>query len=190
MNYQIFPLFFTRIITLLFFLIAVGLTFIGVSALLSYFFLVGVAFPVVISMRLHRLNESGLALTLTENSQWIIYIHGFPAQEQRSVLKNPCFFSQARLRLFFIASFSCKLCLQIACIAILIYDYTHGGNVAGVLFALVCLLAFTGRCLYWLSRIIGNKWQCETLTTDTGSVWHQGFSPKGEGRETLFSQLI
>ncbi|MDE9617019.1 hypothetical protein [Citrobacter portucalensis] len=190
MNYQVFPLIFMRITTLLFFFIAVGLNFLGVSALICYFVLVGVAFPIAISMRLHRLNESGLALTLTENSQWIIYIHGFPAQEQRSVLKNPCFFSQARLRQFFIISFSCKLCLQVACIGILVCDYNHDGNVAGVLFVLICLLAFAGRSLYWLSGIIGNKWQYETLTTDTGSVWYQGFSPKGEGRETLFSRLI
>ena len=75
MNYQVFPLIFMRITTLLFFFIAVGLNFLGVSALICYFVLVGVAFPIAISMRLHRLNESGLALTLTENSQWLIYLY-------------------------------------------------------------------------------------------------------------------
>lgn len=190
MNYQVFPLFFMRVTPLLFLLVAVGLHFLGISALISYFVVVGIIFPVGISMHLHRLNESGLALTLTENSQWTIYIHGFPAQEQRSVLKNPCFFSQARLRRFFIVGFSGKLCLQIACIVILTYDYTRGGNALAALFALICLLAFTGRCMWCLYQVTGNHWQCETLTTDTGSVWYQGFSPKGTDRKTLFSQLV
>ncbi|MCU6174617.1 hypothetical protein [Citrobacter cronae] len=188
MNYQVFPLFFMRIATLLFFFIAVGFHFLGISALISYFFLVGVAFPVAISMRLHRLNESGLALTLTENSQWITYIHGFPAQEQRSVLKNPCFFSRERLRQFFIAGFTGKLCMQIVCIAILMRDYTNGGNALAALFALIFLIAFATRNISWLYRIITNKWQCEALTTDTGSIWYQGFLPKGKG--TLLSQLV
>jgi hypothetical protein len=112
MNYQIFPLFFMRITALLFFLLAVGLSFIGISSLITYFILIGIVFPVIVSMHLHRLNEAGTALTLTENTQWMVYIHGFPAQEQRSVLKNPCLFSQARLRQFFIYGFSGKLCLQ------------------------------------------------------------------------------
>ncbi|HHC5224496.1 hypothetical protein M5R23_18625 [Citrobacter freundii] len=113
MNYQIFPLFFMRITALLFFLLAVGLSFIGISSLITYFVLIGIVFPVIVSMHLHRLNEAGTALTLTENTQWMVYIHGFPAQEQRSVLKNPCFFSQARLRQFLsmglAASSACKL---------------------------------------------------------------------------------
>ena len=95
MNYQVLPLFFMRITTLLFFFIAVGLSFIGVSALICYFILLGIFFPVAIAMRLHQLNESGLTLVLTENSQWTTYIYGFPAQEQRSILKNPCFFLQS-----------------------------------------------------------------------------------------------
>ena len=189
MNYQVFPLFFMRVVTLLFFLIAVGLHFVGISALISYFVLVGVLFPVVISMRLHTLSESGQALILSENSQWTIYIHGFPAQEQRSVLKNPCFFSHARLRRFFIASFIGKLCLQIACIAILACDYSHGANTLAAAFTLVCLLIFVGSNAGTLYRVIANQWQCENLTTDTGTVWYQGFMQNGEKKIAMLSRL-
>ena len=189
MNYQIFPLFFTRVGTLLFFLIAVGLLFFGVSALISYFILVGIVFPVLISMRLHRLNESGLTFVLTETSQWMIYIHGFPAQEQRAVLKNPCFFSPQRLRQFFIAGFSGKLCIQIGCFIILAYDYANDGDAIATLVALVCLLLLTGNCVRSLYRVITNQWRCEDLTTDTGTVWYQGFIHNGGLKVTLLKQL-
>jgi hypothetical protein len=190
MNYQVFPLFFMRMITLLLFLIAVGLHFVGISALISYFVLVGVIFPIMISMRLHTLNESGQALILAENSQWTTYIHGFPAQEQRSVLKNPCFFSQARLRKFFIACFSGKLCLQIACIVILVCDYTNGANAIAAMFALVCLLVFAVSSVSALYRVIANRWQCENLTTDTGTVWCQGFMLNGEKKMAMLARLF
>ncbi|HGH3392080.1 TPA: hypothetical protein ACJIKU_001921 [Citrobacter freundii] len=174
----------------MFFLLAVGLSFIGISSLITYFVLIGIVFPVIVSMHLHRLNEAGTALTLTENTQWMVYIHGFPAQEQRSVLKNPCFFSQARLRQFFIYGFSGKLCLQIACIAILAHDYANGGNTVAALFVLACLLIFAGISTRALYCVATHQWQCETLTTNTGSVWYQGFFPGKEGRETLFSRLV
>lgn len=76
MNYQVFPLF-TRTITLLFFLIGFAFCLFGISALLTYSIVVGLFFPVGISMRLHRLNETGLALTLTEDTRWIDNLHSW-----------------------------------------------------------------------------------------------------------------
>jgi len=190
MNYQILPLFVTKITTLLFLFIALLLSFFGVSALLCYFILIGIAFPVVISMRLHRLQASGVALTLAEDSQWIIYIYGFPAQEQRSVLKNTCFSSHARLRQFFILGFSGRLCLQIACIAILIQEYINGGNVIATLFALTFLVTLAGKGVHSVYRVIGNHWQCESLTTSTGTIWYQGFISKGQTKEPLLDELV
>lgn len=189
MNYQAFSPFFTRFTSLLLFFVALGLSFYGISALLIYFLLIGIVFPVIISMRLHRLNETGTALSLTENTQWITYIHGFPAQEQRSVLRNPCFFSAERLRQFFIYGFTGKLCLQLACMAILVNDALHGTD-KGIpaLLVLLFILWRAGNSLWHLSRLIANKWQCETLTTDSGSIWFQGLT-QGEERQTLFTKL-
>ena len=189
MNYQVFPLLFTRITTLLFFLLALGFSFIGLSALLSYIILIGVAFPIIISMRLHRLNETGVALTLTDNTRWITYIHGFPAQEQRTVLKNPCFFSEARLRQFFLFGFSGKLCLQTLSIFILIRDYTNGANALFSLLVLVILVACISQSIWTLYQLITGKWLSESLTTDSGSTWFQGFLGEGSKRTTLFKQL-
>lgn len=189
MNYQVFPLLFTRITTLLFFLLALGFSFIGISALLSYIVLIGIIFPVIISMHLHRLNETGAALTLTENTQWITYILGFPAQEQRAVLKNPCFFSEARLRQFFLFSFSGKLCLQASCIVILMRDYANGINALFALFVLIILLACISKSVWVLYQLITGKWLRESLTTDSGSIWFQGFLGEGSKRTALFKQL-
>ena len=190
MNYQIFPLFFTRISTLLFFLIAIGFNFIGISALISYFIIIGVIFPAIISMRLCLLNESGVALTITEDSQWAIYILGFPAQEQRSALKNIGFFSKERFHHFFLISFLGKFCAQIACIAMLICDYSNGSNLLATLFALVCLLAFASNGAWSLYQAIFHQWQYETLLTNTGSIWYQGFWPASKSKKTLFERLI
>lgn len=189
MNYQVFPLLFTRITTLLLFFLALGLSFIGISSLLSFYIVVGVVFPLIISMRLHRLNETGAALTLTENSQWMTYIHGFPAQEQRSVLKNPCFFSEPRLRQFFIASFSGKLCLQIACLAILAHEAANQANTIVVLLVLMILLVYISKSIWILFRLITGKWLCESLATDSGSVWFQGFLGEGSKKVAMFTLL-
>lgn len=192
MNYQVFPIF-TRITTLLFFLFSFISCFFGISALLTYCVLVGLFFPISISMRLHRLNETGIALTLTENTQWITYIHGFPAQEQRAVLKNPCFWSTERIQQFFIRCFVGKMVLQGSCIAILAYEFQSfkGSEVSVILalLALLYLLYMSAKSAHMLYLVATNQWQCESLTTSRGSIWYQGFLPTKEGRDTLFARL-
>ena len=196
MNYQVFPLF-TRTITLLFFLIGFAFCLFGISALLTYSIVVGLFFPVGISMRLHRLNETGLALTLTEDTRWITYIHGFPAKEQRDVIKNPCFWSTERTRQFFLRCFASKMILQAACIAILACDVlsSEGDAVTAILallalLALLFLLYMSGQSAYSFYLLATNQWQCESLTTSGGSIWYQGFLPKKEGKDTLFARLF
>ena len=193
MNYQVFPLF-TRTITLLFFLIGFAFCLFGISALLTYSIVVGLFFPVGISMRLHRLNETGLALTLTEDTRWITYIHGFPAKEQRDVIKNPCFWSTERKRQFFLRCFASKMILQAACIAILACDVlsSEGDAVTAILalLALLFLLYMSGKSAYSFYLLATNQWQCESLTTSGGSIWYQGFLPKKEGKDTLFARLF
>lgn len=165
MNYQVFPLF-TRTITLLFFLIGFAFCLFGISALLTYSIVVGLFFPVGISMRLHRLNETGLALTLTEDTRWITYIHGFPAKEQRDVIKNPCFWSTERTRQFFLRCFASKMILQAACIAILACDVlsSEGDAVTAILalLALLFLLYMSGKSAYSFYLLATNQWQCES----------------------------
>ena len=194
MNYQILPLFFSHLSTLLFFLSAIGLTFFGLSAPVAYFILPGLALPVGIAMHVHRLNEMGSALTLTENAWWMTYVYGLPAPEQRAALRNLCFYSTDRIQQFFIRGFAGKLSLQLACVAIHIYDCSalekEPLSVALALLVLLFLLCALGKSARTASLIAAGKWQSETLTTNSGSVWYHGVITKGTRRETLFSRLM
>ncbi|OAT34066.1 putative inner membrane protein [Buttiauxella brennerae ATCC 51605] len=194
MNYQIFSPFSNRLSTFFVFVLSIVSAWLGLSAPVSYFFLLGFVFPIIISMRLHRLNETGTAYTLTENTHWTIYLYGFPSQEQRAVLKNPCFWSSDRIKQFFIRSFVAKSLLQCACLTILAQERIKlAQNPMLVIIALpvlLCLLYAVGKSLYMLYLIMTDKWQCESLVTETGSVWYQGFMEKDGVREPLFSRLL
>lgn len=194
MNYQLFSPFFTKVIMLLIALLCIVLASFGISAPFFYIVFIGIVFPVAISMRIHRLNETGTALTLTESSHWIVYIHGFPAEEQREVLKNPCFWSTERVKQFFVRGLAGKVILQLACLALLINEYfrsTPGSGqdllAAGVLFFILFSISKNFWTMYLLAT---DKWQCESLTTTSGSLWYQGFLCKGNRRVTLFSRLV
>ncbi|EEV5546154.1 TPA: hypothetical protein J4P89_003206 [Escherichia coli] len=194
MNYQLFSPFFTKVIMLLIALLCIVLASFGISAPFFYIVFIGIVFPVAISMRIHRLNETGTALTLTENSHWIVYIHGFPAEEQREVLKNPCFWSTERVKQFFVRGLVGKVILQLASLALLVNEYfrsTPGSGqdllAAGVLFFILFSISKNFWTMYLLAT---DKWQCESLTTTSGSLWYQGFLCKGNRRITLFSRLV
>ena len=73
MNYQLFSPFFTKVIMLLIALLCIVLASFGISAPFFYIVFIGIVFPVAISMRIHRLNETGTALTLTESSHWSLH---------------------------------------------------------------------------------------------------------------------
>ncbi|POP42828.1 hypothetical protein CHU32_10615 [Superficieibacter electus] len=193
MNYSLLSPFFTRVSYLLLFVVFLGLIFYGLSAPFCYFILSALLFPIGVSMRLHRLNEIGSALTLTENTQWMVYIHGFPAQEQRAVLKNPCFYSVNRLRQFFIRCVVGKIMMVLTGMGILAHEFLYPKN-EPVPLALACivlsgLLYVMGKNLWLLARLINNRWESETLTTSTGSIWYQGFILTKRGREPMFNWL-
>ncbi|WP_194206093.1 hypothetical protein [Superficieibacter sp. 1612_C1] len=193
MNYQLFSPFYTRLSHLLLLVVGLGFTFCGLSTPLFYFILSGLLFPVMVAMRLHRLNESGCALTLTESTQWIAYIYGFPAQEQRAVLKNPCFYSVDRLRQFFIRCAVGKTAMTLLSMGILAHEFLYPKN-DPVTPSLACivllgLLYAMGKNFALLYTLIYNRWESELLTTRTGSIWYQGFITTKRGREPMFNRL-
>ena len=193
MNYQFSTSAFALPLTLLLIVLSVMLNFIGISAFLVYFLFIKFFFPIAISMRIHRLQEQGLALTLTEESQWITYIHGLPAIEKRAALKNPCFFSPERTRQFFYRSFLAKLCLQIACVVILVSETISSQN-DGIL--IISLLVFTGlgygcvKSAVALYQICQGDMRCDPLETQTGTLWFQCFLPLNDGHTPALSKLL
>ena len=153
-------------------LLCIVLASFGISAPFFYIVFICIVFPVAISMRIHRLNETGTALTLTESSHRIVYIHGFPAEEQREILKNPCFWSTERVKQFFLRGLAAKVILQLACLALLVNEYfrsTPGSGqdllAAGVLFFILFSISKNFWTMYLLAT---DKWQCESLTVAFG----------------------
>ncbi len=122
MNYQTtaFPLYSPLYILLGVFCLA--LAFFGFPAPFLYGLLMGIVFPVLVSMRLHTLSEKGQATLLSEVSNWKVYMQGIPLEEQRSSLKNPCFRTPERLQQFFWRGFIARLLLQLMALALLIHQ--------------------------------------------------------------------
>lgn len=194
MNYQTSALWFYKPLYLIVTLFAILGTLFGFSAILGYLLLIGLVFPIVVSMRIHRLNESGNALTIKENSEWLVYVQGIPVREQRSILSNPCFVSPQRTRQFFLRGFVVRLAIQVTCLVVLYQQFqatpfeTLSASIAGV--SLLALLYVLSRSLISLRQLIKGQFSMETVTSPMGSVWYQGFFSGGDARKAGLEQLL
>lgn len=194
MNYQTSALWFYKPLYLVVsFLAILGMLF-GFSAVLGYLLLAGIVFPLVVSMRIHRLNESGSALTIKENSEWLVYVQGIPVREQRSVLSNPCFISPQRTRQFFLRGFIARLAIQIACL-IMLYQQFQATPVTtlSILIATVSLLALLyvfSRTLLSVKQLVSGQFSAEAVTSPTGSVWYQGYFSHGNAHDAGLEKLL
>lgn len=194
MNYQTSGLWFYKPLYLVLGSLALIATLFGFSSMLGYLLLTGLIFPVLVSMRIHLLNESGSALTIKENSEWMVYVHGLPVREQRSTLSNPCFLSPQRTRQFFLRGFIVRLAIQLTCLVILYQQFLASpitalsASIAGV--SLLALLYVSARTLLSLTGLLNGRFLVETVTSPTGSIWYQGFFAHGEQRCTGLEQLL
>lgn len=194
MNYQTSALLFYKPLYLVLGSLAIIGTLFGYSSVLGYLLLAGLVFPVVVSMRIHRLNESGTALTIKENSEWLVYVHGLPVREQRAILGNPCFLSPRRTRQFFLRGFLARLAIQVACLVMLYQQFqahdltTLSVAIAGI--SLLALLFVFSRTLLALRQLLTDSFRTEIVTSPTGSVWYQGFFSRGEARSAGLERLL
>ncbi|SFT49548.1 hypothetical protein SAMN05192562_101509 [Kosakonia arachidis] len=145
MNYQTtaFPVYSPRYILLGVFCLA--LAFFGLSAPFLYVLLMGIVFPVLVSMRLHTLSQHDQATLLREISDWKVYMQGIPLQEQRASLKNPCFHKPERLQQFYWRGFIARFILQLMTLALLIQqtremEWTSYAGIAAVAAFILLLL--------------------------------------------------
>ncbi|QJT79821.1 hypothetical protein [Kosakonia sp. MUSA4] len=145
MNYQTtaFPLYSPLYILLGVFCLA--LAFFGLSAPFLYGLLMGLVFPVLVSMRLHTLSQHGQATLLSEISNWKVYMQGIPLEEQRASLKNPCFRTPERLQQFYWRGFIARIILQLMTLGLLIQQtreivWTSYAGIAAVAAFLLLLL--------------------------------------------------
>ncbi|SCB87016.1 hypothetical protein [Kosakonia oryziphila] len=146
MNYQTtaFPLYSPRYILLGVFYLA--LAFFGLPAPFLYGLLMGLVFPVLVSMRLHTLSQRGQVTLLSEISNWKVYIQGIPLEEQRASLKNPCFHTSERLQQFYWRGFIARLILQLMTLGLLIQqtreiEWTIYAGIAAVAAFILLLLS-------------------------------------------------
>ena len=194
MNYQTSGLLFYKPLYLVLGSLAIISTLFGYSSVLGYLLLAGLVFPVMVSMRIHRLNESGAALTIKENSEWLVYVHGLPVREQRAILGNPCFLSPQRTRQFFLRGFLARLAIQVTCLVMLYQQFqahdltTLSVSIAGI--SLFALLYVFSRTLLALTQLLRGQFRTEIVTSPTGSVWYQGFFSRGDTRSAGLEQLL
>lgn len=193
MNYQVANFWFYKPAVFLTVIIAFGLIFTGLSAPLFYLMAVGLIFPVVVSMRLHVLKEKGRALLLSEGEAWTVYINGIPVQKRRSALKNPAFASVARLRTFYLRTFSLKLVIQGAALVMILWQVWQIEN--PLILALATLLVAADLWLMSgtvnkLRAVMAERWEIASQQNADGSAWHMAFFSRQPGQEPLLKSLL
>ncbi|UXY09635.1 hypothetical protein N7922_17445 [Kosakonia sp. ML.JS2a] len=191
MNYQNTALLIYAPLYVLFVVIGFGLAFMGLSAPIFYGLCMGLIFPVVISMRLHTLSESGQALLLKETTHWTVYVQGIPVQETRSSLKNPCFSTPQRLQQFCMRTLIARLALQVASVALLAQQASANplsiGYGVAALVALIILLVPLNRTVLLLRKMYNGEW---TLQQVEGVEGYQAFFIDKKGAHTALDTLL
>lgn len=193
MNYQVANFWFYKPVVFLAVIISFGLIFAGLSAPLFYLMAVGLIFPVVVSMRLHVLKEKGRALLLSEGEEWTVYINGIPVQERRSALKNPAFSSVARLRAFYLRTFSVKLVVQAAALVMILWQVWQIANPLVLILATLLVAAdlwLMSGTLKKLRAVMAGRWEIASQQNADGSEWHMAFWLRHPGQEPLLKSLL
>ncbi|MHA8114725.1 hypothetical protein ACX122_16870 [Kosakonia cowanii] len=172
MNYQTTALWFYSPYHLLLVFAVIAATFLGLTAPILYFLVIGLLFPVLVSMRLHILSENGKATLMKEREEWMVYVQGIPVHEKRASLKNPCFPTPERLRQFFMRGFIARALIQFAAIAMLLDQaranplISYEGLAAGTM--LVLLLIPLYRTARAISDVHAGKWALQEIDAATG----------------------
>lgn len=193
MNYQTTTLWFYNPYIFLVLALCLGCLFLGLTSPLFYIVMTGVVLPVVVSMRLHTLSETGSAWLIKECSDWMLYLTAIPIQEQRSTLNNPCFSSPERLQQFFLRGFGGKLAIQVVAMVML---FNQGKEIELMSFAglvealLLCLLVILlASTLRTLSQIRKQQWEIQTITSKAGTLWYQALFLNKQKAQPALSKL-
>lgn len=194
MNYQMAPFWFYSGKLVLLVLLAVGLAFVGVTALIFYGLLAGVVMPVVISMRLHQLVEKCLVVIPKDLSRWTVYVHGIPVQETRNTLTNPCFAIAEHLRTFFLRAFIIKLLLQVGALMLLISQLWPFADVWIILVVgLLVVLWLLAKCIdtgRLLVEVIKQTWVVEQIRSESDSIWYRAGFGMPEQQTNALAKLL
>jgi len=172
MNYQTTALWFYSPYHLLLVFAVIAATFFGLTAPILYFLVIGLLFPVLVSMRLHILSENGQATLMKEREGWMVYVQGIPVHEKRASLKNPCFSTPERLRQFFMRGFIARALIQLAAITMLLDQaranplMSYEGLAAGTMLVLLLIPLYRTACA--ISEVHAGKWALQEIDAATG----------------------
>ncbi|AOR57365.1 hypothetical protein [Pectobacterium parmentieri] len=193
MNYQSTSLFIYT--TRIFFAICLcgALAVAGISAPVFYLLAMKLAYPVILSLRLHRLSEKGIAFLPKEKSEWMVYVHGIPVRETRTSLTNPYFFSAESIRTFSLRAYIGKLLVQI-CAVILLVQQTITVNwpwlYLGVVVAALWFAYAIAMTIIELVSIMRDRWFIEKLVSPSQSEWFGGYIDFRGYRVTVLERLL
>lgn len=150
----------------------------GVSAGLFFLLVMGLIFPLAVSMRLHQLTEAGLVLIPLEYLGSQDKQDGSRQARFRRSLTNPCFFSAERARHFFARALGVRLLLQLISLAMLIMQ----ARLLTLPLALLSVGLGAGWLLYAIARsgsslyaVLNRSWSVEQLISDSQSEWYRAY---------------
>lgn len=167
--------------------------FFGIKAPIFYCVMIGVIWPLLVSLRLHRLKEKGLVLDKSNQAEWLIYINGIPVRETRNELANPCFAIEKDIKTFFLRAISIKLVLQLSAVVMLIqqilllddYWLIAVGIIVGLILAYRCYMS-----IQVLQNIIKKTWLVESVITEAVSQWYRGYFTEGSRKIPALDLLL
>lgn len=193
MNYQVTSFYFYSFKAFLWACFCLALIFFGSSAPFLFLLVIGLVFPVLVSIRLHTLTEQGAVLSSSQTHEWMVYVQGIPVQETRRHLSNPFFYSKQRASQFFLKAFLFRAAIQIAIIGLMLFQwpsYEEFFSYAGVVLAFLVLLYSLMHTLYNLNAVYKDSWQVESFTAPSESQWFQAFFTWRKRRQGALESLL
>ena len=187
MNYQFGWYLFLKPLTFFSVLFFCALTLAGITASSTYVLMLGIIFPVAVSMKLHLLSLNNRVMLRETASECLVYLPGIPVQETQYAIRNVAFETTQALRNFYQRALIYKALLHILIICILCIDIKNaeaGGLWVPAAAITACVLLNGLRStLTALYRVLRLRFEVQTQDT----VWHEAFFNTKPGLSVLFS---
>jgi predicted DNA-binding transcriptional regulator len=193
MNYQMTSIYFYSFKAMLWAAFCLTISFFGSPAPFLFLLILGIVFPVVISVRLHTLTEQGAVLNNSQAEEWLVFVNGIPVQETRRPLSNPFFYSTQRATQFFRRAFLMRAVIQALIIGWMLVTwppYEMFIISAGMILALLIMLYSLIHTLSNLQMLNKNHWEIASLKAPGESEWFQAFFTWRKRRQGALESLL
>lgn len=189
MNYQFGWYLFLRPRTFFIALFLCSFALLGVTAGAVWLIIMGLIYPVAVSMRLHILGQNKAVMLRQTCSEWIVYLPGIPVQEQQSALINAAFPSETALRRFYIRALTSKLILHAVTLSVLWLDAQHAAPtwywMLAAFITLTVLMKSMSSTLLMLRKVV--RRQYSLCAIHLANPWYEFDLNEGVGLRALWS---